>query len=656
MFDVRRGPGLLLGVLAAAVVVLAVRNVSGADAWPSWTTYLYNAIEIGAVLACGWRAWSIRTERAAWWFMTAALASYAAGDLYWALTFSGVPAEEIPYPSAADALYLGLFPLSYVAVGLLIRSRSKGISPLRWLDGLIAALAVGSVAVALVYRPMADGAVGDALTVATNLAYPIGDVVLLGLVAAVVGAFGRAAGATWRVLGLGLAVFAVTDTIYLVQVADGTYVPDGALDIGWPLALLAFAAAGWQPRALARNRQPRRLSTIAVAIAGLITVGVLVYDHYSALPAVSVWLAGVGVVGLLARLTLVSNEHRRMLVESERHARTDALTGLANRRELIAALEWTQTRGWEMVLALYDLDGFKTYNDRYGHPAGDVLLRRLAQRLGAAVPEPGRAFRIGGDEFCLLIPPAGAEAVLEAADAALREHGEGFTIGASRGIVQLPDEARNTIHALTLADQRMYAAKRSGRGSAIAQTKDVLLRAVEERSPSLGGHVGDVAGLAVRVARQMMLAPDEIEHVRAAAELHDVGKLAIPDAILEKPGPLDASEWAFMHRHTIVGERILLAAPALTAVAPLVRASHERWDGGGYPDGLRGEAIPLGARIVSLCDAWDAMTTDRSYRTAMSVEEALAEIERCAGSQFDPSVVRAFRTVVGHRYDAALAA
>ncbi len=256
----------------------------------------------------------------------------------------------------------------------------------------------------------------------------------------------------------------------------------------------------------------------------------------------------------------------------------------------------------------------------------------------------------------MIVAPDAADGVLSAADAALSEHGVGFSIAGSRGVVRMPDEAPDATRALALVDERMYAAKRGGRASAVAQARDVLLRAVAERSPSLGGHVGDVAGLATRVARHMGLPEDEIARVHAAAELHDVGKLAVPDAILDKPGPLSDGEWAFMHRHTIVGERILLAAPALADVAPLVRSSHERWDGGGYPDGLAGDEIPLGARIVSLCDAFDAMVTDRAYRSAMPVEEALAELDRCSGTQFDPAVVRAFLAVHAHAGERSLAA
>jgi two-component system cell cycle response regulator len=146
----------------------------------------------------------------------------------------------------------------------------------------------------------------------------------------------------------------------------------------------------------------------------------------------------------------------------------------------------------------------------------------------------------------------------------------------------------------------------------------------------------------VATARQLGLSGEAIDEVARAAELHDIGKIAIPDSVLTKPGPLEASEWALIHQHTVIGERILLAAPALKPVAALVRASHERWDGKGYPDRLTAEAIPLGARIVAVCDAYDAMTSERGYRAAMPHAAAIAELRRCAATQFDPTVVEAF--------------
>ena len=139
--------------------------------------------------------------------------------------------------------------------------------------------------------------------------------------------------------------------------------------------------------------------------------------------------------------------------------------------------------------------------------------------------------------------------------------------------------------------------------------------------------------------------PTELEVLRLAGELHDIGKVAIPDAILSKAGPLDPDEWAIVHQHTLIGERILAAAPALSQVAKLVRSSHERYDGTGYPEGMRGDEIPLGARIVAVCDAFDAMIGPRPYRLGMSEEGALAELRRCAGTQFDPEIVDVFCAV-----------
>jgi diguanylate cyclase (GGDEF)-like protein len=333
-------------------------------------------------------------------------------------------------------------------------------------------------------------------------------------------------------------------------------------------------------------------------------------------------------------------------------AETDPLTGLANRRRLVADLE----RARNSVLMLFDLNGFKGYNDAFGHLAGDALLTRLGHALHKVVAPAGRSYRLGGDEFCVLAPAARRAEFELAALEALSERGEGFDITASFGAVTLGTEAADGTDALRIADQRMYAQKAAGRQSASRQSADVLLRALAELHPDLGDHTSSVATLSQDVAERMGLASDEVNQVRAAAELHDVGKVAIPDAILSKPGPLDEDEWAFMRRHTLIGERIIAAAPALAAVARLVRSSHERWDGEGYPDRLAGGAIPLGSRIVAVCDAFDAIVTDRAYRPRRTAEEALAELQRCAGAQFDPAVVACFSAALAERNPLSAAA
>jgi diguanylate cyclase (GGDEF)-like protein/putative nucleotidyltransferase with HDIG domain len=352
------------------------------------------------------------------------------------------------------------------------------------------------------------------------------------------------------------------------------------------------------------------------------------------------------VLSVFVRLVMTFRAHQAMLDHSRIEASSDPLTGLGNRRALSAALErrLDDPRPETMILALFDLDGFKTYNDSFGHAAGDALLQRLAGALETVLTGPASVYRMGGDEFCALLPGGDeGETLLRAAIAVLSDHGDGFSISASLGSVRLPDDTDDVEEALRLADQRMYAHKHGVRRSGAAhEVTRALLSALAQRDPELSHHVDDVAQLAEHTARELGCPEPLVERIRLAAELHDIGKMAIPEAILDKPGGLTDREWTLMRQHTVAGERIIASAEALTAVAPLVRSSHERWDGSGYPDALAGEAIPRGARIIAVCDAYHAMTSDRTYRKAMSAEVALAELRAGAGTQFDPEVVAAF--------------
>jgi diguanylate cyclase (GGDEF)-like protein len=352
------------------------------------------------------------------------------------------------------------------------------------------------------------------------------------------------------------------------------------------------------------------------------------------------------VAAVLLTLLLLALAIGRRWSRAAEQAQTDPLTGLGNRRKLDADLGRLFAGGQEAkqaVLAVYDLNGFKDYNDAFGHPAGDALLTRFGKRLAAAAAGGGSAYRLGGDEFCVLIHSGdGAETVLAGTLAALSDHGEGWRIDTAFATIAVPDDARDSESAMRLADQRLYEAKQSGRRSASRQSTDVLLQALRERDPDLGSHLSDVGGLTAAVGERLGLQGDELEVLRLAGELHDIGKVAIPDAVLAKPGPLEPDEWALVRQHTLIGERILSAAPALSQVAKLVRSSHERFDGTGYPEGLTGAEIPLGSRIVAVCDAFDAMIGPRPYRLGMSVEGAVAELRRCAGTQFDAEIVDVF--------------
>jgi two-component system, cell cycle response regulator len=483
--------------------------------------------------------------------------------------------------------------------------------------------------------------------VATNLAYPLGDMLLLALVIGFLGLTGWRLERTWLVIGAGLAVFAVSDSVYLYQAALGTYVEGTLLDAGWVVAIVLLAFGAWQPASERRQGELEGYQLVAIPSAfALLGLSLLVYDHFEPQNLLALALASGAVVGVVVRMCVTFQERTRLLAQVREESLTDALTGLGNRRRFMLDL---QTRlqcvdeSKSFVLALYDLDGFKNYNDSFGHLAGDALLKRLAAKLQVATSSWGRAYRMGGDEFCVLTDsaPAHADRLVSSAAQALSDQGEGFLVTSAYGAALLPYEAHTPSDSLRLADTRMYAHKESRWPAIHGQTSGVLLRAQSERDRALGQHATNVAELAQPVARRLGLADEELRRVRQVAELHDVGKFAIPDAILDKPGALTSDEWELVRRHPIVGQRIVAAAPALADIAELVRATHERFDGAG-PDGLAGEDIPLVVRIVAVCDAFDAMTSTRPYRPALSVDEALAELRRCAGTQFDPAVVAAF--------------
>ena len=309
-------------------------------------------------------------------------------------------------------------------------------------------------------------------------------------------------------------------------------------------------------------------------------------------------------------------------------AETDELTGLCNRRRLLEELEKAvHPSAPRTSLAMFDLDGFKGYNDTFGHPAGDALLARVAERLASSVEADGTAFRLGGDEFCVIAQgeAAAREAAIARAGEALRERGEGFDIRASFGVVAVPDEASNVADALRLVDRRLYQAKGAGREGA-----KTWARAAE---------AGWTSVVAPRLGARLGLAGEDLDILSRAAQLHDIGKVAIPRELLLKTGPLSSEELDYIRRHVVIGERVLHGAEPLVPVARVVRATHERWDGEGYPDGLAGEEIPLAARIVAACEAFESMTTGGGYRPGISQDSAVAELRRCSGSQFDSRVV-----------------
>jgi diguanylate cyclase (GGDEF)-like protein/putative nucleotidyltransferase with HDIG domain len=655
-----RAAALALGGLTAVLTVEAVEYTVGlgSPALDGFARdYLYDVLIVAAGLVCAARAFVRGRESTAWLLIGLGLVSWATGDIYWTAVLRHL--AEPPFPSLGDAFYLGIYPPVYVAIVLLLRTRLAEFPRSLWLDGFIGAVTIAAVGTAVVFDAVLGATEGSPAAVATNLTYPLGDLLLVALVVWSLGLTGWRPGRGWTLLAAGFVVFGVSDSVYLYQAAVGTYVEGTILDLGWLVAPVLLAWSAWQPlRARAAVRVDGIRFVVPPLASGLVAVAVLVYDHFAQINVLAVALAGTALVAVIARLALTFAENARMLSSSRREARTDALTGLGNRRSLLDDVEERLAAGDRFMLTLFDLDGFKQYNDTFGHPAGDRLLARLARNLDRFAGATGRAYRMGGDEFCLVVDDGHRtfEAIAATASDTLAERGDGFAITLSYGAVVVPDEATTAADALRIADQRMYAQKHGGRVSAGDQSSSVLVQAFAERDPCLADHLLQVADLAEAVARKLGLRPDEVRGVRIAAGLHDVGKVAIPDEILEKQGPLEPGEWDFVRRHTLIGEKILHAAPALAEVAALVRSSHERFDGTGYPDGLANEAIPIGSRIIFVCDAYHAMTSQRPYSPALGASDALVEVRRCAGTQFDPRVVDAFVAVLAERAVAQLAA
>jgi diguanylate cyclase (GGDEF)-like protein len=641
--------------MLVAFIAHAAIGFGGEGAETLFGIWVYDALLLLSAAACLLRAALVRRERVAWALLGLGLLLYCAGEIYYSAALAGL--ASIPIPSPADACYLAFYPLAYAALVALLRARIGSFPVTRWLDGVIVGSAVAALAAALALGPIVDSSTkGSTLAVATNLAYPICDLMLLTLVFTAAAFTSWRPGKSWTILGAGLLVLAVSDGVYLLQSAKGTYVEGGVLDAGWLLGVLLLAAAAWVEPGSSQGAQQRAARVIAIpAAAAMVAIGVQAVERLATVPTIAAILSLLTMAAVVARLVLSLRESQGEVRTSVRESRTDALTALANRRALMGdlkrAIESRPATGSLRLLVLFDLDGFKLYNDTFGHPAGDALLCRLGERLQRFTVGKGRAYRLGGDEFCLLAECTAAEVdgIVAGAVAALSERGEGFAITASQGSVLLPSEAGGVEAAMQLADRRMYANKVSERTSAGSQSRDVLLAALRERQPSLAEQAVDIAELARSVAEELGMEAEQRDETYRAAQLHETGKMAIPDAILNKPGPLEQSEWEFVRKHTLIGERIIASAAALVPVARLVRSSGERWDGSGYPDSLRGEQIPLGARVVAVCEAYAAMVSERPYSVAMKPSRALEELERGAGTQFDPAVVAAFVRVAAGR-------
>ncbi len=391
-------------------------------------------------------------------------------------------------------------------------------------------------------------------------------------------------------------------------------------------------------------------------------------------PALSIALVGpLLAIALYQRSTFAALRAMRL-------ALTDPLTGLGNHRHfherLQRELAAAEHEGKDLSLCLVDIDDFKRINDRFGHPAGDRVLGQVASRLR----QGGESFRLGGDEFAVLLPGLDDRSAVSVAQSIIERVGaldleQVGPVTVSAGVATYPSQGVGRDELIRLADSALYWAKEEGKNRArtyeasaleltdlqqLAEGPDraaryraaaSLAKAVDARDAYTGSHSERVGDLAARIARRLGLDESQTELTRLAASLHDLGKLAIPEEILRKPGVLSESERLVLERHPQIGFR-MLESLGVEPIADWVLHHHERWDGTGYPDGMHGEEIPLGARIIFVADAFDAMTSERVYRDPLSERDALAELQRCAGTQFDPAIVEAFSAELGLRTEA----
>ncbi|HZG36747.1 MAG TPA: HD-GYP domain-containing protein [Gaiellaceae bacterium] len=472
-----------MGTLLTLFAALAITGSGASGVGATVMALCYLTLLGIAGLACLVRAGRRREERSAWLAIGAGFALWFGGDvLYW--THLSVPAM------AEDAAYFGFYAAS--ATGIALLSRGAGCRPAHFVDAGIAIAGLGSIWAWLVWDQVAPS-LADA-DVVLKTAYPIADLILAAAALGFLQASGWRLSSRWLLLSAGFMAVALADSIYLIQIARGTYTEGTLLDLLWPAGAIAVAAAAWlrSPATARVSRVPRSFSFFVAGLAALAAVTVLVIDHFHRVGELTLSVATITVVlgGVRAALT-----HCRV-VEAERSLR-----------------------------------------------------------------------------------------------------------------------------------------------HAAARTVQALATAVDARDHYTHSHAADVQDLARVISERLGLAPDRIERIVVAAQLHDVGKIGVSDRVLFKPGPLTAEEFEHMKLHAAHGEQIVRDA-GLDDIAPWIRHHHERWDGTGYPDKLRDNQIPEEARILAVADALNAMLTNRSYRPRLSVQHARAEIAACAGSHFDPTVAQ----------------
>ncbi len=610
-----------IALLIAAFVVGALDDSDGISA-----TWLPIAVSLCALAGCVIRLGTVPEDRAAWSTLAAAIGVWTLGSISSALASNGL--EATSSPTFADACHVAFYPLCFLGMLQLVRSRMPRFASARWLDGPIGALAVASIAAGIVL-PLALHSAGDRLSdLVVQAVFPVGDMLLLTFVAGVMALNRWRPDRAWIVFGAAFGTLAFAHALELWHTATGVR-EDGVVGLLWPIGIGLLALAGWHA------------SDLRPMIRGEPT---------------------------LRENASIARESRQDIA----HSTPDTLTGLANHRAFHEALrrEVSHARRHhrELSIVIIDIDDFRHVNQTHGHHVGDGVLIEVAARIAGTLRSNDVLARIGGEEFACLLPSTDGRAGWRAAERA-RQAIEAAPFGGvgqvtiSAGVCDL-EVTDDEDELVRLADGALYWAKNHGRNvvyryqpgvmdvlsaedraeqaerSRTLSAITALARAVDAKDATTQRHSERVAAVAAALAGLLGWTPERRINLHEAGLVHDVGKIGVPDSILRKRGPMTPDEVVVMKTHAALGARIV--QDVLSPEQALwVLHHHERWDGAGYPQGVAGESIPEGAQILAVADAWDAMTATRHYRSSLAIEHVLRELDAGKANQWSPRVIDA---------------
>jgi two-component system, cell cycle response regulator len=721
------------------MVVYSIWAISTPNMTASYQTIMGTGLSLSTLLNFGLSLVGIKKEHFKWKGVSTQQRLYTLVPLIFSLSLIGMFTGSIlfalnelsfpswvnaPFPSWADVPTLAEYPILLLGIFLfpipthfLSRVRRVGVL----LDGLLIIIGLVTFSWFFLLGPMLlQGNKESMLAVIVHLAYPCGDLVLIGCVILLIIAVHEKSFRT--IIGListSMLLFVLVDTNTQHEILQHS-LSLGWTSLGWPIGNLLIALAAQMLRTLP-DRQKTEVTTNHkhsthslsmwrsllpyALVPATFALAFYVWDtQRSSAVAIGTYCCAIILLGLffLKQIVAIQETHRlnqglqqnRQTLQKQNSllevantrlealATTDPLTELPNHRALVTTIsnemERAQRYQRSCTLLFFDLDHFKALNDGYGHAIGDEILIAFSHLIRQHIRNIDIVGRWGGEEFLAILPETTqqeasviAEQLREVVSQQTFNIGGGLHLTCSIGMASYPLHATDLNSLVNAADQAMYAAKRLGRNQ-VRQIDDpevqllltggntegdreqtslqgfikALISLMEQRTLDLGQHAYDVANLVEQLAIRLEVPVHEKQMMVLAGQLHDIGKIGIPDSILQKPARLTPDEWEVMKKHPTVGAEIVAHIPALRPLEPVIRAHHERWDGMGYPDQLREEAIPLAARIIAVADSYMAMTVERPYQLARTSEAALVELQRCAGTQFDPKVVETLATLL----------